>query len=315
MEPDDPGVKMGVGGTLPAWRYEVESSRPVHLGRYPMEEIKRVDEPTTLIIRGGNPPRAQTRRFLQTRGRRRSRRGGPTGAGAVSHETPVRVGYGPSHSKHGAATGKPYEVSTVTVAQDRQANANAIKALGYFLGADFVGICRAEPWMYYSHDDAVGAPIEAYHEYAVVMLIDQGFETMDGASGDDWISASQSMRAYLRGAEIAGVMAAQCRRLGFSARSHTNAHSEVIHNPAILMAGLGEVSRIGDTLLNPFIGPPLEIGRPDHRPAHGDRQADRLRPAGLLLAVSQMRARMPLQCHHVRAESDVQRLRDMEGGC
>jgi ferredoxin len=78
---------------------------------------------------------------------------------------------------------------------------------------------------------------------------------MDGASGDDWISASQSMRAYMRGAEIAGVMAAHCRRLGFSARSHTNAHSEVIHNPAILMAGLAEVSRIGDTLLNPFIGP------------------------------------------------------------
>jgi ferredoxin len=40
-----------------------------------------------------------------------------------------------------------------------------------------------------------------------------------------------------------------------SARAHSNAHSEVIHNPAILMAGLGEVSRIGDTILNPFIGP------------------------------------------------------------
>ena len=32
---------------------------------------------------------------------------------------------------------------------------------------------------------------------------------MSGASGDDWISASQSMRAYMRGAEIAGVMAAK----------------------------------------------------------------------------------------------------------
>jgi reductive dehalogenase len=78
---------------------------------------------------------------------------------------------------------------------------------------------------------------------------------MEGASGDDWISASQSMRAYMRGAEIAGIMAAHCRRMGYSARSHSNAHSEVIHNPAILMAGLGEVSRIGDTILNPFIGP------------------------------------------------------------
>ncbi|MCW5808937.1 MAG: exonuclease subunit SbcD, partial [Deltaproteobacteria bacterium] len=111
---------------------------------------------------------------------------------------------------------------------DPQANADAIKALGYYLGADFVGICRAEPWMYYSHDEIEGKPLDAYHDYAVVMLIDQGFETMEGASGDDWISASQSMRAYMRGAEIAGVMAAHCRRMGFSSRSHTNAHSEVI---------------------------------------------------------------------------------------
>jgi ferredoxin len=81
------------------------------------------------------------------------------------------------------------------------------------------------------------------------------------------------MRAYLRGAEIAGVMAAHCRRMGYSSRSHTNAHSEVIHNPTILMSGLGEVSRIGDTMLNPFIGPrsksvvfttdfPMEVDRP-----------------------------------------------------
>jgi ferredoxin len=63
------------------------------------------------------------------------------------------------------------------------------------------------------------------------------------------------MRAYMRGAEIAGVMAAHCRRMGYSARAHSNAHSELIHIPAILMAGLDEVSRIGDTILNPFIGP------------------------------------------------------------
>nr|WP_277346391.1 reductive dehalogenase domain-containing protein [Novosphingobium sp. ERW19] len=109
--------------------------------------------------------------------------------------------------------------------------------------------------MYYSHDAVNGSPIAAYHKYAVCMLIDQGFETMEGASGDDWISASQSMRAYMRGAEIAGVIAAHCRALGYSARTHTNADSEIIHNPVIVMSGLGEVSRIGDTLINPFIGP------------------------------------------------------------
>jgi len=153
------------------------------------------------------------------------------------------------------------------------ANAQALKALGYYMGADLVGICRAEPWMYYSHDDERGEPIAAYHPHAVVMLIDQGFETMEGASGDDWISGAQSMRAYMRGALLAGIMAAHLRRLGWSARVHSNAYSELLHIPAVLMAGLGEMSRIGELVLNPFLGPrsksivfttdmPLEVDRP-----------------------------------------------------
>ena len=63
------------------------------------------------------------------------------------------------------------------------------------------------------------------------------------------------MRAYLRGATIAGVMAAHVRRLGYSARAHSNAPSEVLNLPAVLMAGLGELSRIGELILNPFLGP------------------------------------------------------------
>ena len=81
---------------------------------------------------------------------------------------------------------------------------------------------------------------------------------MEGASGDDWISGTQSMRAYLRGAEIAGVMAEMLRRLGFSARAQTNVDSEVLHIPLMLLAGLGELSRIGELVLNPFVGPRLK---------------------------------------------------------
>jgi ferredoxin len=87
------------------------------------------------------------------------------------------------------------------------------------------------------------------------MLIDQEFDTMEGASGDDWISGAQSMRAYLRGAEIAGVMAETVRALGFPARAQTNADSDVLHIPLVLWAGLGELSRIGELVLNPFVGP------------------------------------------------------------
>jgi reductive dehalogenase len=68
-------------------------------------------------------------------------------------------------------------------------------------------------------------------------------------------------------------MAAHLRRLGYAARSHTNADSDVLHIPLILLAGLGEMSRIGELVLNPFVGPrfksvvlttdlPLAIDRP-----------------------------------------------------
>ncbi len=285
LEPDEPAVHMGVGGTRPGWHYEEEAARPVHLGRYPMELIKRTDEPTTLVIReeirrvpkrGDFFKRAEAGDLGEKaqRERRRFPMKHPYALGMrplIEAMVPLQ---GTRHSlEPTGGTGGPVRSPGGGELSDPQRNSDAMKALGYFLGADFVGICIAEPWMYYSHDEIEGKPIDAYHRYAVVMLIDQGFETMEGASGDDWISASQSMRAYLRGAEIAGIMAAHCRRLGWSARAHSNAHSELIHNPAILMAGLGEVSRIGDTILNPFIGPrsksvvfttslPLAVDRP-----------------------------------------------------
>jgi ferredoxin len=271
---------MGRGGTRAGFEAAELARRPLHLGRYAMERIPRVDEPTTLVLRDeirrvpkradlftralagdlGDKPKQERTRF------------------AVKHPlawamTPLIRGMVPLQG-----TREPLEHDGAAAAgsidpTDAQRNAQAVKALAYYLGADLVGICEAEPWMYYSHDEAEGRAIEPYHRYAVVMLIDQGFETMEGASGDDWISGAQSMRAYLRGALIAGVMAAHLRRLGHSARAHSNAHSEVLHLPAVLMAGLGELSRIGELILNPFIGPrsksvllttnlPLAVDRP-----------------------------------------------------
>ncbi len=276
LSPDDPAVIMGRTGARPAWWDAELDRRPLHWGRYPMERIPRRDTPTTLVEEGAIqrvPKRADFFKRAQAGDlgdkAKRERMRFPMKHPYALGMQPLIAGMVPLQG-----TREPLVPSGIGGdLSDPQTNANAIKALGYFLGADFVGICRAEPWMYYSHDEVEGKPIAAYHRFAVVMLIDQGFETMEGASGDDWISASQSMRAYMRGAEIAGIMAAHCRRMGYSARSHSNAHSEVIHNPAILMAGLGEVSRIGDTILNPFIGPrsksvvfttdlPLAVDRP-----------------------------------------------------
>ena len=127
-------------------------------------------------------------------------------------------------------------------------------SLLHHLGADLSGTCEAKRYAWYSHQ-LDGTPIEIYHRNAAVLILDQGFETMEGASGDDWVSATQSMRAYFRGAQITGVVAAWLRSLGHSARTHTSIDSDVVHTPLILLAGLGEMSRIGETVLNPFIGP------------------------------------------------------------
>ena len=271
---DWPGIEayMGTGGTRPGWTEAEEGKRPLHLGRYEMERIKRVDEPTTLVLRDeikrmpkradlfsralagdlGEKPQKERRRF------------------AVKH--PLAFAMTPLIRNMVPLQGGREPLQGSTLANAKR-NAEAIKALGHYMGADLVGICRAEPWMYYSHGDEKGEPIAPYHPYAVVMLIDQGFETMEGSSGDDWVSGAQSMRAYMRGALLAGVMAAHLRRLGHSSRVHSNAYSELLHLPAMLMAGLGEMSRIGELVLNPFIGPrsksvvfttdlPLEVDKP-----------------------------------------------------
>ncbi|MBI4638094.1 MAG: Fe-S protein [Candidatus Rokubacteria bacterium] len=249
-----PGWWLGAGGARPGWKRLADDHRPLHRGPYPMERIPRAPRPTTLIV-------PEEIRRVPKRGNLFTR--------ALHGD----LGERPKHERTRFAYKHPYAMAMMPlirgmvplqdgpVAERRRpaldeprANAQALKALGYWFGADMVGICETPAFAWYSHHDD-GRPIEPYHRSAVVMLIDQGYETMEGASGDDWISGAQSMRAYLRGALIAGVMAAHLRGLGYGARPQTNADSDVLHIPLILLAGLGEMSRIGELVLNPFVGP------------------------------------------------------------
>ena len=237
-----------------------------------METVKRVDRPTTLIL-DEEVPRAPKRSNFFERALR-----GDLGDKAKKERTRFAFKHPFSRSQLGLIRAMvPFQDGEVVAvdgarATDAETNARAFKSLSYFLGSDLTGICEIPDYAWYSHQED-GTPIPTYHKYAVVMLIDQGFDTMEGASGDDWISGAQSMRGYLRGAEIAGIMAELIRSLGFPARSQTNADSDVLHIPLILWAGLGELSRIGELVLNPFVGPrfksvvlttdmPLKVDRP-----------------------------------------------------
>lgn len=68
------------------------------------------------------------------------------------------------------------------------------------------------------------------------------------------------MRAYLRAQLIGGVVAQQIRNLGYGARGHSVMDQDVLHIPLILHSGLGELSRIGELVLNPFVGRRFKSG-------------------------------------------------------
>ena len=113
--------------------------------------------------------------------------------------------------------------------------------------------------VHYSHDGA-GEEIEPYHTNAISMLFDQGHETMERASGGDWMSVAQSMRAYLRFSVHCGVIAGHVCRLGYSARVHTVLEGDALQPPLLILAGLGDVIRIGNVILNPCLGPRRKSG-------------------------------------------------------
>lgn len=248
------GWWLGLGGADTWWERAAARRRPADGSRFPMEKIRRVAEPTTLILED-EVPRVPKRANFFTRALH-----GDLGEKAqrerwrFAYKTPIADAYVKLIRAMIPLQDGPVAPARDAALADPAANARAVKSLMYYLGADMSGACEAKRYAWYSHHDD-GRPIDPYHRNAVVMLVDQGFETMEGASGDDWISGAQSMRAYMRGGEVCGVVAAFLRGRGFPARSQTNADSDVLQLPLVLLAGLGELSRIGELVLNPFVGP------------------------------------------------------------
>jgi len=245
---------LGINGSISGREHRRRAKRASHMSYYPMEQVTRVDNPTTRIFSDEVPRVPKRAEFFQ-----RARLGD---LGTKAQREVQRFAF-----KHPLTDGMMYPLRAMVPHQngdaasvvdhaltDPEVNARAIKSLSYHLGADLTGICEIPDYAWYSHGPK-GEVIETKHKYAIVMLIDQGYDTMEGASGDDWISGCQSMRGYIRGAEIAGTMAEFLHKKGYDSRAQTNADSQVLHIPLVLLAGLGELSRIGELVLNPFVGP------------------------------------------------------------
>ncbi len=271
-----PSWWLGKGTLKAAYNRQAYRGRDFRMGAYPFERIRRVDAPTTFIDHervprfpkradffarvlfgdmGRNPQDAAKNALYVMKS--------PIGACARRALGALLL------LQFGEARGP---VSPATA--DSRRNADNLKAASYYLGCDAVGLCAVPHWAWYSHD-AGGNALPAYHANAINMLLDQGHETMDGASGDDWISVAQSMRAYLRFSMIGGIVAEQIRRLGYSARVHSVIDGDVLQPPLLLLSGLGEVSRIGEVILNPYLGPRLKSGSvTTDLPMTGDRPID-----------------------------------------
>jgi len=229
-------------------------------GAHPFETLKRVDRPTTFIDEA-RVPRVPKRTDMFARslfgdlGRKVQQ--SSTNGQYVRKSAPSMAQRRALGAFVLLQDGDP-TVSHVDTS-DPQENAQNLKAMSYFLGVDAVGLSRCPDWAWYSHD-AAGSQIDPPHDQAISMVIDQGYETMEGASGDDWIAVSQSMRAYLRFSILGSIVAQQIRNLGYKAKAHTVIDGEVLQPPLLLLSGLGEVSRIGEVILNPFLGPRLKSG-------------------------------------------------------
>ena len=260
MQFSDIKWQLGIGTSKSAKNADPYKKRRFVDGPHPFETLKRVDETTTFIDEA-RVPRVPKRTDMFARslfgdmGKRNQE--------ASRNGKYVRKS-APSMAQRRALGAFVLLQDGVAKAENRlektaRENADNLKALSYFLGIDAAGISRCPEWTWYSHD-ATGTEIDPPHDQAISMVVDQGYETMEGASGDDWIAVSQSMRAYLRFSILGSIVAKQIRNLGYEAKAHTVMDGEVLQPPLLLLAGLGEVSRIGEVILNPFLGPRLKSG-------------------------------------------------------
>ena len=254
-----PVWQLGSHGGVSARTADPFAKRDFVQGAHPFERLKRVDQPTTYID-APNIPRVPKRTDMFARAQFGDM--GPKVQGAMKAGHHI-VKSAPAAAQRrllgalillqdGAVTGPASQ-------SDPARNAANLKATSYFLGADAAGLSACPDWAWYSHD-ATGTAVTPPHDQALSMIIDQGYDTMEGSSGDDWIAVAQSMRAYLRFSVLGGIIAQHLRNLGYKAKAHTVMDGDVLQPPLLLLAGLGEVSRIGEVILNPYLGPRLKSG-------------------------------------------------------
>ncbi|MBN1136340.1 MAG: reductive dehalogenase [Anaerolineae bacterium] len=226
------------------------------LGPLPMERIRRVGRPTTLVTDAvERVDMRDTAYGLAARGEY-----GAVVQKGVQKPQPERYPLSAAQKdvidQIALMVRNPVGAEAAPIPHDPEILTRHIKAVGSFLKADLVGTCRVPRSAYYSHDKQ-GTPIDARYEHAVVLVMRKDAGTMRASTGLDWIGDPVSFQAYEHLGLVAETMANYIRRLGWDAAaqygpSFVNCYS-VLMPPLLLWAGIGEVSRAG-IILNPYLG-------------------------------------------------------------
>jgi hypothetical protein len=213
------------------------------LGPFPTHKIKRVDKPTTLITEDVQRYDMRNTAYgLAGRGEY-----GPVVQRGVQKSLPGKYPLSAAQKDvidHIAVMKRlPASSQKAPIPQEPAILSRHVKAVGYFLKADIVGICKPPKSAYYSHDKE-GKPIEIKYENAIVIAMRKESNAMHASKGFDWMGDPLSFQAYQHLGMVAETMADYVRRLGWDASaeygpSFANRYSLVMP-PLVLLAGRGE---------------------------------------------------------------------------
>lgn len=226
------------------------------LGTLPMDRIRRVEKPTTLVTN------AIERIDLRNTAYGLAARGeyGPAVQRGVRKSLPGKYPLSAAQKdvidQIALLDPNPVASSIAPISRDPAVLTRHIKSVGYFLKADLVGTGKVPAPAYYSHTKQ-GIPIDIQYENAIIIVMRKDWNAMRASRGYDWIGDPISFQAYGHLGMVAETMANYMRRLGWRASaqygpSFANKYS-ILLPPLLLAAGIGEVSRAG-IILNPYLG-------------------------------------------------------------
>ena len=151
-------------------------------------------------------------------------------------------------------------VAAPTVNRPPKQMTDFIKDLAAYHGAVQTGICELQPYHIYSHigrgSGTYGAPISLEHQYAIAITVEMNHAMLNSAPRIPTVM--ESARQYAASAQVAVILAAAIRALGYPARAHIDGNYRVIAPLVARDAGLGEIGRMG-LLMTPRLGPRVRL--------------------------------------------------------